>query len=221
MAADVSGESLKWPDIWKLAFLHPNVRTFARIGSDRKVSIRWGLIWMALTACVAWLVGPLRLFVWGWLADVFGMQSPWPVTAVGAVAVPLWAAIALLFNASLAHGLARLFHGMGTLRKLVYCWGVLQPPFVVLALLVLSFNTSPYSTAHGVSSVGVVLLIAQLVAAAAALLYMAYAQVVAFAAVEGFSFWKGLGVILLLSLALGLISAWLSSALGRSLAYVF
>ena len=222
MEADIPKITLRWFDIWRMAFLHPSIKTFSQITSDPKASIRWGVIWMAIATCLVWLFGPLRLLLWGWVATNFGILSSWPVSATGAVVVPLCSVVTLLLSASVAHGLARLFHAEGTFRKLVYCWGVLQLPFVVLALLVLNFPIGfPSWPGTGVSRLAMSFTIAKLVICVIVILYLAYAQVVAFGAVEGFGIWKAFGISVLLSTVLGIIGACLSTGLGELVASAY
>lgn len=211
MEADLSLVSLGWFETWRVAFLHPTVKTFSRIISDRKASIRWGTFWMATAACLAWLLGPLRPVVWGWAANNFGMLSPWSVAATGAVVAPVWGAITLLLGAALAHALARLFQGRGTFRQVVYCWGILPLPFVLLAVLLLQVPwIFPQWRGTSGSTAPIAFTIGKLSAAAIVVLYLTYAQVVAFGAIEGFGAWKAFGVLVLLSFMLGIFGACLS-----------
>ena len=67
--------SLKWFEIWRIAFLHPTIHTFSKIVSDSKASTRWGVIWAAITALIIWIVGPQRTLWWGLVADNFGLDA--------------------------------------------------------------------------------------------------------------------------------------------------
>ena len=59
----------------------------------------------------------------------------------------------------------------------------------------------------------IVFTIAKMVAATLVILYLIYAEVVAFGVVQRFSLWKGFGVLVMLYILLGIIAACLSTAL--------
>jgi hypothetical protein len=124
--------------------------------------------------------------------------------------------VTLLISAAMSHGLARLFNGAGTFHQLVFCWGVIQLPFIVI--LGLAFNILPYtysifrvlsSSEINYSVMGLILLVSALIAMGG-ILYLFYAQVVGFSAVEKFGIGKGFGILILLVVVLGIASACLS-----------
>ena len=207
--------SLKWFEIWRIAFLHPTIQTFSQIVSDSKASTRWGIIWMAITGFIIWIVGPLRT-VWGLAADIFGLDVASYFVAIGTIVFPVFSVVAFLVNVAMSHGLARLFNGKGIFHQLVFCWGVIQLPFIIFSGL--AFNILPYtysiyrsltSSEINFSVMRINFLISVLITMAG-ILYLFYAQVVAFSAVEKFSIGKGLGVLILLGVILGITSSCLS-----------
>jgi hypothetical protein len=125
--------------------------------------------------------------------------------------------LALLIYAAMSHGLARLFNAAGTYRQLVYCWGVMQLPFILFSGLAIYLipsianaiyrMISPDRTNYSV--LAIILLIAVLIALGG-ILYLYYAGLVAFSAVEKFSIGKGLGVLILLAFILAIVYAGLS-----------
>jgi hypothetical protein len=211
--------SLNWFEIWRTAFVHPTIQTFSRIASDSKTSTLWGSIWMAITALIVWIIGPHRTLWWGLVAETFGLDVASYFVAIGTVVFPILGVMALFLCAAMSHGLARLFNGAGTLRQLVFCWGVMPVPFVMFAGL--AFNVLPltYSMFLVLSSsevnfpvMGIMTLIGAFFAVAG-ILYLFYGQVVAYSAIEKFRVKKGLGILVLLGFALGVISAGLSVGL--------
>lgn len=208
--------SLKWFEIWRIAFLHPTIHTFSKIVSDSKASTRWGVIWAAITALIIWIVGPQRTLWWGLVADNFGLDAASYFVAIGTIVFPIFGVITFLISVAMSHGLARLFNGKGTFHQLVFCWGVIQLPFIIFSGL--TFNILPYtysifrsltSSEMNFSVMRINLLISVLIALAG-ILYLFYAQVVAFSAVEKFSIGKGLGILILLGIILGIASSCLS-----------
>ena len=209
--------SLNWFEIWRMAFLRPTVKTFSRIISDPKASTKWGIIWMAITVFMIWWIGPQRPIWWGQAANIFGFKAASYFVVIGAIAAPILGVSAMLITSAIAHGLARLFEGAGTFHQLVYCWGVMQFPFILFSAL--SFYLLPYlyfifrllsSGEYTFSTARIILLIIALIAMAL-ILYLFYAEVVAFSAVEKFDIGKGFGILILLAIIVGIASAWLSS----------
>ena len=208
--------SLTWFEIWRTAFVHPTIQTFSQIVSDSKTSTRWGILWMAISALIVWIVGPQRTIWWGLVAENFGLDAASNFLVIGPVAFSFLAVIALLINAAVSHGLARLFNGAGTYHQLVFCWGVIQLPFIVFSGL--AFNFLPYtysifrllsSSEMNISVMSIILLVSMLIATGG-ILYLFYAQVVGFSAVEKFGIGKGFGVLTMLAVVLGIASVCLS-----------
>jgi hypothetical protein len=214
--ADPTQLSLKWFEIWRIAVFHPTIQTFSQIVSDPKASTRRGIIWMGITALIIWIVGPQRDLWWGLVANQFGLKTASYFVVIGTIVSPILGVIALLINAAMSHGLARLFNGAGTFHQLVFCWGVIQLPFILFSGL--AFNLLPYtysifrllsSNELNFSVMRIILLISVLIAIAG-ILYLFYAQVVAFSAVEKYGIGKGFGILILLAIVLGIASACLS-----------
>lgn len=216
---DSSQLSLKWFEIWRMAFLHPTIQTFLQIVSDSKASTRWGIIWMAITTLIIWIVGPQRTLWWGLVANNLGLDAASYFIAIGTIVFPVFGVVAFLISVAISHGLARLFNGKGTFHQLVFCWGVIQLPFIIFSGL--AFNILPYSysifrsltsSEMNFSVMRITLLISVLIALAG-ILYLFYAQVVVFSAVEKFSIGKGFGILFLSGIILGITSSCLSYGL--------
>ena len=212
--ADLTQVSLKWFEIWGIAFLHPTIKTFSRIVADPKASTTWGIAWMAITALIAWFVGPQRAILSGWVADMFGLQAVLYFLLVGAVLASILGAVFLLIEAAISHGLARLFHGTGTFHQLVYCWGVMPLPFILLSGLATRFpSIFSSSRAFTSSTAGLAIQIVVLLMLAGLTLYLAYAEVVAFSAVERIGIGTGFGILILQAVVVAIVIAGLSSGL--------
>ena len=216
MEANPTPKSLNWFEIWRMAFLRPTIQTFSRIINDSKASIRWGMLWSAITALIIWAVGPQRSIWWGFVATHFGIDAASYFLIIGTIAFPVFGAITLLLNVAIAHALSRLFGGAGTFHQLVFSWGAIQLPFILFSGL--AFNILPYiysmfrllsSTEMNLPALGIILLVSTLIAGAG-ILYLFYAQGVAFSAVEKFSVGKGFGILFLFACILGIASACLS-----------
>jgi hypothetical protein len=208
--------SLNWLAIWRDAFFHPTVQTFTQIASDPKASTWWGIIWMGVTALIVWFLGPQRELLWGMVSDNFGPRPGSNFLIIAAVGYPILSMVALLVIAGLAHGLARLFGGAGAYHQLVFCWGVIQLPFILLIGIASRLPPYVYSLFRSLSSsktnfewMRIILLISGLIAAAG-LLYLAYAQLAAFSAVEKVGIGKGFGILILVALLLAIAGACLS-----------
>lgn len=217
--SDPTHSSQTWFEIWRSAFLHPTLQTFTQIAGDPKAGLGWGLIWAGVAALLFWILGPQRELWWGLVANQFGLQAGSTFLAVGALAFPILGMLALLIQAALSHGLARLFGGGGSLRQLVFCWGVIQLPFVLFAGLVYRLYPLAASLFRLISpgkasfaGLSVILLIVALIAAFG-MLYLFYAQLVAFSAVEKFGIGKGLGILIILAIVLGVAGACLSTVI--------
>ena len=218
---------LNWFEIWRTAFFRPTLETFSQIINDPKASIKWGIIWMAIITLIIWVAGPQRDLWWGIVVNNFGFQAGSYFVVFGAIIAPALGVSALLINAAIAHGLANLFKGEGTFHQLVYCWGVMPLPFVVISMLayhilpfiIFSFHLIPDLTK---STLGIISL-ASLVIAAALLIYLLYAEIVAFGAVERFSFGKSFGILILVAMIISIANIFISSgvqaAVMKSLRY--
>lgn len=209
----------KWVEIWRMVFVHPTIESFSRIAAEPEASTRWGLAWVAVAALLFWFLGPQRLMVWGLIASTFGEKAASSFMVVATVIIPLLSVIYLLAQAAATHGLARLLNGAGTFRQLVYCWGVMQLPFILVIGLAFNLPYYGYSlfrllTGSGFDypAVSIISLISLLLSLAG-LLYLFYAQLVAFSAVERFDVAKGFGVLLLAALVLAFAGACLSNGL--------
>jgi hypothetical protein len=216
---DPKQNSQNWFEIWRSAFLHPTIQTFSKIAGDPKASLGWGLIWAGLAALLFWILGPQRELWWGLVASQIGLKAGSTFLVVGTIASPILGMLALLVLAAVSHGLARLFGGLGTYRQLVFCWGVIQLPFVLFSGLM--YRLYPYAIsllrlispgAVTFAGMRIILLVVALIAAAG-LLYLYYAQWIAFSAVEQFGIGKGLVVLILLAILLGAAGACLSTVI--------
>jgi len=196
--AEPTQMSLTWLEIWRSSFFRPTVGTFTRIISDPKASIRWGLLWIAITSMVAWFVGPQKPLLSGWVSDNFGPQAGSYFLLIGAIAAAIFGVILMLILADIAHGLARHFDGAGTFHQLFYCWAVMGLPFMLLSEL-LTYISSLFSSNRlfYFSTAGKAIQIITLLMFNGVNLYLMYAEVVAFSAVEKFRFWKSFGIWLL------------------------
>jgi hypothetical protein len=202
--ATPSQASLGWLEVWRIALLHPSRATFSRIANDPRASVKWGIVWMAIASIVYWFVGPQRPLLTGWVADSFGLDASGRFPLVGAVVALHLGVIWLMIAASISHGLARLFSGAGTLCQLVYCWAGVLPPYLLLFGLVTYFPAIfPSPPAFMFSSGWIAIQFATLFMLAGILLYLSYAEVVAFSAVERIGVAKGLGILILQALTLG------------------
>ncbi len=201
--------SLKWIEIWRIAFLRPTIMTFLRITSDPKATTRWGILWMGISSFIAWFISPLRAVFWGYVANNLGLQAARYFVWISALVAPILVVIGLLLAAAIAHALARLFGGAGTFHQLVYCWGVMLLPFVVISGLVLYFP-SLFSLSI-MSTAGRIVQITALLIYAGVNLYLFYAEVVAFSAVEKIGIWKGLGILILQAVIVAIALSCLSS----------
>jgi len=219
--------SLKWFEIWRSAFLHPTIQIFSQIAGDPKASTGWGIFLMAISGLIVWIIGPQRNLWWGMVADTFGLKPASLFLIIGTVVFPILGVIALLINAALSHGLARLFNGAGTFRQLVFCWGVIPLPFILITGLASLLPWYTYSIFRMLSSgptnfavLEIILLISGLIAAAG-ILYLFYAQVVAFSAVEKCGIGKGFGILILTAIIISIASSFLSFGFQAMLMKVF
>jgi hypothetical protein len=168
---------------------------------------------------IIWIVGPQRTLWWGLVVNNFGPDAASYFVAIGTIVFPIFGVVAFLISAAMSHGLARLFNGEGTFHQLVFCWGVMQLPFIIFSGL--AFNILPYmysifrslTSSEMNSSVMRIILLISVLITFAGILYLFYAQVVAFSAVEKFSVGKGFGILILLGIILGITSACLSYGL--------
>jgi hypothetical protein len=205
--------SLTWFEIWRIAFLRPTTRTFLQIINDPKASIRWGILWMAITALIAWFVNPLTAIFDGYIVDMFGLQAEIYFQIIGPVAAILLSMIGLLVTAAISHGFARLFAGAGTFPHLVYCWGVMLLPFILLAGLgyrlpsLLIF----FSRSFALSTAGIIMTIISLLIFIGVNLFLFYAEVVAFSAIEKFRVWKGFAILFLEAFVVAIAASFLSA----------
>jgi hypothetical protein len=203
---------LNWLQTWRAVLLHPNARTFTRIANDPKAGLKWAFLWMAVTSILTWFFGPQGSTVKGWGMTFFGPKTGLILLVIGALVAPLLGGFALLLEAGISHGLARLTGGTASFRRLVFCWAVLSTPFALLAGLVALFPALfPRSHTFQFSGVGLFVQVITLVLLAAVYLYQFYACVVAFGALEGFGFWKSLGLILVQAVVLGIALPCLAS----------
>lgn len=213
---DSTQMSLKWLEIWRIAFLRPTIRTFSRIISDPKASTKWGVVWAAIATFIFWFVSPLTTYLWGIVASLVGLQAASYFWVIGALVSSIFGVSTLLINAAIAHSLARLFNGVGTFHQLVYAWGAMQLPFILVSGLAFRFLPFVYhisllllSRQYTLSTLGIISLIS-LFMATVVILYLLYAEVVAFSAVEKFGIGKGLGILLLLVVLIGIASTFSS-----------
>lgn len=206
--------SLSWLEVWRLALLRPTAETFQRISGDPKASIKWGLFWAAAASLTIWFLGPQRAVWNGVVINNFGLQAADYFLWLGAVAAFIISAIGLLVDAAIAHALARLFGGSGAYPRLVYCWGVILPPFVLLSVLVSRFpSLFPPSRELIFSPAYRVILFASLLLFIVVYIFLFFVQVVALSAVERMGFWKGFGVLLLQAVLAAILGACLSNTL--------
>jgi hypothetical protein len=208
--------SLNWFEIWRSAFLHPRIQTFSQIASDPKASVGWGMVWAGIASLLVWILGPQRYVWWGLVADQFGLKAGTYFLIIGTIASPILGMIALLVIAAMSHALARLFKGSGTFRQLVFCWGVIQLPFILFSGLVYRLYPYLYAVIRSLlpgdasfTALRIIFLMCMLIATAG-MLYLFYAQVVAFSAVERFGIGIVFGVFILLAVLLGIARACLS-----------
>jgi hypothetical protein len=208
---DQTHAPLKFFEIWKIIILHPTVKTFSRISNDPKASAIRGVIWMAIASVIVWYVGPQREILSGYAADTFGLYPYSRFLLIGAFVAPVLGVISLFVNAAIAHGLAHIFKGTGTFHQLVYCWAVTQLPFfLILGLIRLILSIFPSSREFAFSTAGVIYSILLLLVNLGVVLYLLYAEVVAYSAVEGFEISKGFGILILQAIIFAIAGACLS-----------
>ncbi|MGD2158602.1 MAG: YIP1 family protein [Anaerolineales bacterium] len=214
METDSTQKSMKWFEIWRQAFLHPTNETYSRIISDPKTGIKWGLIWEAITILVIWIIGPQRDILGAIVMDNFGRETFLYFSVIGAPVAVILGVLGFVFFTAIAHGLAKLFKGAGTFPQLIFCWAVTQLPFILLAGLVLHIplGFSP-SRVFVFSRIGLIIQIAKILVAFCFILYLFFAQIVAFSAVERFGIGKSFGIVILSSIAIGIIGSCLSYGL--------
>ena len=199
---------LRWFEIWRIALLHPTIKAFSRLAGDPKASTKRGILWMCVASLTAWVVGPQRPILSGLVASEVGLKAIPIFVLIGAVAAPVIGVTTLLVGAAVSHGLARLLEGKGTYDQLVYSWAAILLPFVLLSGLAMYFPALfPTSRAFILSRVGIAIRISSLIMILAAYLYLSYAEVVAFSAVERFSLGKGLAVLVLQAIVVGFAMA--------------
>lgn len=202
-----------WFDLWRNALLHPTLKTYSRIGNDPRANTKWGLIWAAIAELVSWIVGPQRSLLVYPIANIFGGQQVYYYVSIfGAPVAVALGVLGLALVVSILHGFARLFQGEGTVRQLFFSWAVMQLPFLLLVGLVVYVPSifSPSSREFTFSKVGLTLAYSKQFIMLCIYLYLFYAQVVAFSAVEKFSIGKGFGILILLGIILGIASSCLS-----------
>ena len=206
---------MKWLEIWLNAFFHPTIETYSRIISDPKSSLSWGLVWAAITVLVTWVLSPLRELLGGLVANVFGgLKTFYFVSVIGAPVAVILGVLGFVLLTAIMHGLARLFNGAGTFPQLIFCWAVMQLPFVLLAGLVMSIPLGfPPSREFVFSRIGMIIQISKSLVTQCIYLYLFYAQIVAFSAIEKFRIGKGFGIIILSAIVIGIAGACLSNGL--------
>jgi len=203
--------SLKWFDIWCLAFIRPTIKTFSQIIADPKAGIKWGIIWMVISTLIIWFAGLQRPLLTAFVTDNFGPQVVFYFLLVGAIVFALFGVIILLIMAAMSHGLARLFAGAGTFHQLVYCWAVISPPFILLSGLVINLPSLFLSSRSFMfSTTGWTLQFISLLVFTGVNLYQFYAEVVAFSAVEKLGILKGFGILILQAIIISIVVACLS-----------
>ena len=219
--ADSTQISLNWFQIWRIAFLHPTIKTFSTIANNPKANIQWGVIWIALTSIINWLIGPLSATISGLAWVNFG-RSFYFFLIAGAIVSPILGVVFLLIYAAISHGIARLFKGGGTFQQLVFCWAVIQLPFVLFAGLVLRLPSllSP-SREFTFSSIGLIIQVATMLIVLGIYLYLFYVQVVAFSAIENFGIGKGFGILILQAIVIGVAGGCLSFVFQAALTNLF
>lgn len=200
-----------WFEIWYNAFLRPTIKTYSRISSDPRSNVKWGLIWAAVMALVNWVVGPQRYVIAGYVAQMFGGQEIiYYVYVFGAFIIIILGVPCLALAVAILHGLARLFNGEGTFQRLLFSWAVMQLPFLLLIGLVIHIPFLPSLREDVHSMTGWLLASVKLFITLCIYLYLFYAQVVAFSAVEKFGVGEGFGILLLAALVMGVIWTCLS-----------
>ena len=203
---------LNWFAIWLDVLLRPTVKTFSRISNDPKASSKRGIVWMAIASVITWFAGPQRATLSGFVADMFGLESFSRFLLIGALVAPVLGVTFLLINAAIAHGLARIFKGEGTFHQLVYCWAVMQLPFVLVLGLIGFFPTVfPSTREFAFSTAGMILTLLSLLATIGVVLYWLFAEMVAFSAVEKLGILKALGILLLQSVFVACVGVFLLS----------
>ncbi len=209
---DLAQLSLNWIEIWRLSILHPTTGTFNRIINDQKTGIKWGVIWMAVVTLIAWFVGPQRYLISGVAADNFGQRNGNIILLVGGIVAPLFAVVVLLINAAILHGVANLFGGTGIYNQLVYCWGVMLMPFILLAGIVIRLPMLFPSTREFTSShTGIIVQMIAFILFIGVNLYQFYAMMVAFSTVEKLGLWKSIGIFIMTTFVIVVVFNLLSA----------
>jgi hypothetical protein len=219
--ASASEGSLGWLGVWRIALFHPSRKAFSGIVRDPKASIGWGIAWMAIASLLVWLVGPQRPLLTGWVADMIGLDAVVPFLLVGAPVAAAFGVVSLVITAAISHGLARLFAGAGAYHQLVFCWGIIPLPYVLLSGLATYLpSLFPTSGPFMFSPAWRAVQFATLFILVAIALYLAFVQVVAYGAVEQIGIAKSLGILILQALILGVALACLSFATSQLLSTV-
>jgi len=203
---------MKWFEMWHNAFLRPTIKTYSQIINDPKTSIKWGLIWASITVLITWVIGPLRDLMGGYVVNAFGGRETFLYfSVIGAPIAVILGVLGFLLLTAIMHALARLFKGVGTFPQLIFCWAVMQLPFILFAGLVMRIPLGfPPSREFLFSRIGLIIQIAKLLVALCIYLYLFYTQIVAFSAVEKFGIGKGFGIVILSAVLVGVIGTCLS-----------
>lgn len=210
--SDLAQKSLNWFEIWRIAVLHPTVKSYSEIINNPKASIKWGTIWIAISTFIAWFTGPQRSLLIGIVWDNFGLKAVPYFLIIGAVISTVFGVIVLLITSAISHRFAVLFGGEGTFHQLVYGWAVIQPPFILLSGLATHFpSIFPSSRSFFLSTAGWTIMIISLLMFIGINLYQLYAGVVAFSAVEKLGIWKSFGILILQAVVVGIAVTCLSS----------
>lgn len=104
METDLVQKPMKLFEIWRNVFLRPTIETYSRISNDPKASIKWGLIWAAVTVLVTWVVGPQRELLGGYVVNAFGGRETFLYFSV--IGAPI--GIISIFRGSFCETLAKL-----------------------------------------------------------------------------------------------------------------
>jgi hypothetical protein len=137
------GQIISWSRVWYQAVTSPREKTYDKLVSDPKAGLRRAVIWLLLTAAIAYLIGIFTRLVFAQLRlvavpDFFTRLDPatetaaiWLLLCCFPFAAMLWLAGQLTY-AGVAQFIAGALGGTGTFSKLAYANAMYTAPLTLL-----------------------------------------------------------------------------------------
>jgi hypothetical protein len=194
-----------WHQIWLDIWLHPGLDSFKAALAEPDTGTGRAYRWVAVMGLISGLVSVLIELV---LPTPTSSQLPansrgifLGAVAVGAVlCTPFAAVIGLAISAWIYHGISRLLGGQGTGNRLIYAFGAIYAPLMLISTVFLVPSALVRQLGDGAAIGSLCLSIIPL----AVSIYSIVLYVNAIKAVEGFSTGRAIAVIALLAL-IGLV----------------